>query len=105
MLTEHEQLADHEARISRQIPLNEPLENIGQITKDIENLHNGKKESVEQIIDQLTTAHNQNTRILLAAHALGGLMAGQNYLDFRPIEIAHDAVAAADAVLAELNEK
>lgn len=87
MLTEHEQMADHEARISRQIPLNEPLENIGQITKDIENLHNG------------------NARLFLAAHALGGLLASgildKEYFD----GIGSAAQLAADATLAALNAK
>lgn len=42
MLTEHEQLADHEARMSRQElpPLQQPLDNIEQINRSFEDMHN-----------------------------------------------------------------
>ena len=42
MLTEHEQLADHEARISRQElpPLQQPLDNIEHINRSLEDMHN-----------------------------------------------------------------
>lgn len=87
MLTDHEQLANNEARIARQqIPLAEPLENISQITKDLENLHNG------------------NARLLLAAHALGGICARADYAQSFS-SMAIDAVYAADATLAALKAK
>ena len=42
MLTEHEQLADHEARISRQElpPLQQPLDNIEEIKRNLNDMHN-----------------------------------------------------------------
>ena len=42
MLTEHEQLADREARISRQElpPLQQPLDNIEQINRQLDDMHN-----------------------------------------------------------------
>lgn len=44
MLTDHEQLADHEARISRQElpPLQQPLDNIEQIKGQLEEMHRAR---------------------------------------------------------------
>ena len=41
MLTEHKQLADHEARMSRQElpPLQQPLDNIEQIKRQMKDMH------------------------------------------------------------------
>lgn len=44
MLTDHEQLADHEARISRQElpPLQQPLDNIEEIKRQLEDMHGAR---------------------------------------------------------------
>ena len=69
-------------------PLTEPLENIGQIARQLNDLHNG------------------NARLLLAAHALGGLCANDVTWEYSTfVEIAQIATKVADATLAALNEK
>lgn len=87
MLSEHEQLADHEARISRQElpPLQQPLDNIEEINRSLEDMH------------------NDNLRMSFIRAALTGLCARSGEMTDKKIEsICLEAALIGDAMMREV---